>query len=175
MDWIRIIHLADVNVQSPETPSRFSLRLDVYGPPQVLQTNRCLCHPPLPPILWDQLQTAGPLGSRITQLPRYCGPGRHPLIFCRLPGVAGYTASLLRRFRDAMRRASPVALHILVSVASLSPRQCGSPRKSVCAVPCCLRPTEAGSTTGVSTSRGHLCIYFHYGPLTRCHPEDDFY
>jgi hypothetical protein len=24
-----------------------------------------------------------------------------------------------------------------------------------------------------ATSRGHLCVYFHYGPLTRSHPRDD--
>src|SRR3954468_7219371 len=38
---------------------------------------------------------AGPLRSAdITPLPRYCGPSRHPLVFGRLPGVAGYTAYL---------------------------------------------------------------------------------
>src|SRR4030081_3305806 len=30
--------------KSPETPGRFSLRLDVYSPPQVLQINGRLCH-----------------------------------------------------------------------------------------------------------------------------------
>jgi hypothetical protein len=40
----------------------------------------------------ETLQMAGPLGSAdITPLRRYCGPGRHPLVFGRLPGVAGYT------------------------------------------------------------------------------------
>src|SRR5438034_2177117 len=38
------LHLADVDVKTPETPGRFSLRLDVYPPPQVLQTNGRLCH-----------------------------------------------------------------------------------------------------------------------------------
>ena len=38
---------------------------------------------------------AGPLRSTdITPLPRYSGPSRHPLVFGRLPGVAGYTAYL---------------------------------------------------------------------------------
>jgi len=38
---------------------------------------------------------AGPLGSTdIPPLPRYCGPSRHPLVFGRLPGFAGYTAYL---------------------------------------------------------------------------------
>src|ERR1700726_2674878 len=33
-----------MDVQSPEPPGRFSLRLDVYSPPQVLQINGRLCH-----------------------------------------------------------------------------------------------------------------------------------
>src|SRR5437879_10829371 len=65
---------------------------------------------PLPPVLLEPLQTAGPLGSPdVTPVPRHCGPGRVPLAVHRLPGVSGYTASLLRRFRDGTRRASPVA------------------------------------------------------------------
>src|SRR5260370_12346956 len=38
------LHLADVDVQTPETPGRFRLRLDVYPPPQVLQIDGRLCH-----------------------------------------------------------------------------------------------------------------------------------
>src|SRR5262249_30000996 len=36
--------LASLHVSTPETPGRFSLRLDVYPPPQVLQLNGRLCH-----------------------------------------------------------------------------------------------------------------------------------
>src|ERR1700730_17217695 len=36
-------------------------------------------------------------------------PDRIPLAVHRLPGVTGYTASLLRQFLDGTRRASPVA------------------------------------------------------------------
>jgi site-specific DNA recombinase len=36
--------LADVPVQPPEAPRRFSLRLDVYPSSQILQTYGCLCH-----------------------------------------------------------------------------------------------------------------------------------
>jgi len=65
---------------------------------------------PLPPLLLEQLQTAGPLRSTdITPLHRYYRPGRIPLAVHRLPGVSGYTVSLLRRFRDGARRVSPVA------------------------------------------------------------------
>lgn len=39
---------------------------------------------------------AGSLCSTgVTPLRRYCGPGRHLLIFGRFPGGAGYTAYLL--------------------------------------------------------------------------------
>jgi len=67
----------------------------VYAPPQVLQTNGCVCHPALRPVLLEQLQTAGPLRSTgITRLHRYCGPIRHPLAFSPLPGFASYRAYL---------------------------------------------------------------------------------
>src|SRR5664280_1511479 len=65
---------------------------------------------PLPPVLLEPLQTAGPLRSTdVTPLPRYYRPSRIPLAVHRLPGVAGYTVSLLRRFLDGTRRVSPVA------------------------------------------------------------------
>src|SRR6202165_3722394 len=65
---------------------------------------------PLPPVLLESLQTAGSLRSTdVTPLPRYYRPSRIPLAVHRLPGVAGYTASLLRRFLDGTRRVSPVA------------------------------------------------------------------
>src|SRR5216684_4376986 len=38
------LQLADMHVQSPKPPGRFSLRLAVYPPPQVSQINGCLCH-----------------------------------------------------------------------------------------------------------------------------------
>ena len=48
---------------------------------------------PLPPMLSEELRTAGPLRSTgVTPLRRYYGPIRHPLVVGRLSGVAGYTA-----------------------------------------------------------------------------------
>jgi hypothetical protein len=81
---------------------------------------------PLPPVLLESLQTAGPLRSAdVTPLPRYYRPSRIPLAVHRLPGVAGYTVSLLRRFLDGTRRVSPVARHDLVTVLSLpTPPKC---------------------------------------------------
>ena len=81
---------------------------------------------PLPPLLLEPLQTAGLLRSTgVTPFPRYYRPSRFPLADHRLPGVAGYTASLLRRFLDGTRRVFPVAQHDLVTVLSLpTPPKC---------------------------------------------------
>lgn len=38
--------------------------------------------------------------------------------------------------------------------------------------PCCLRPTVAGSTFGLTHFRGHFYVYFRYGPLTRAFPKE---
>jgi len=78
---------------SPETPGRFSLHLDVYSPPQVLQIDGRLYHLVLAFLTSETLQMAGPLRSTdITPFHRYYGPSRHPLVFGRFPGFAGYTA-----------------------------------------------------------------------------------
>src|SRR5262249_23866230 len=49
--------------------------------------------PPLPPVLMEEVRTAGPLRSTgVTPSQRYYGPIRHPLVVSRFPGGAGYTA-----------------------------------------------------------------------------------
>jgi hypothetical protein len=119
------LHLADVNVQPPETPRRFSLRLDVYPPPQVLQTTGRLCHvvlafhvvrgvttqqgPIAPSALPDFITTAGPSAT--------LSPSAH------FPGSPVIGPTWLRRFRAGARRVSPVAWLVLVTVLSLSPRR----------------------------------------------------
>src|SRR5437867_12774156 len=89
-----------MDVQPPEPPGRFSLRLDVYR--HLLRSCRLMgafVISPLPSMLLESLQTARSLRSiRITRLRRYCGPLRHPLAFHRLPGVAGYTVSISADF-----------------------------------------------------------------------------
>jgi hypothetical protein len=58
-------------------------------------TNGRLYHLVLAFPMLETLQMAGPLRSAdITPLHRYYGPSRHPLVFGRLPGFAGYTAYL---------------------------------------------------------------------------------
>src|SRR3954467_1134582 len=68
--------------------------------------------------------------------------------------------TLLRRFLAGMRRASPVAQHVLVTVLSLPPRQGEQPRRSDFGCSCCLRPTVAGSALGDSHFRGHNAFTF---------------
>jgi len=43
------------------------------------------------------------------------------------------------------------------------PAGVGQPSMPAFHCPCCLRPTVAGSASGVSHFRGHLCVHFRYG------------
>src|SRR6516162_6124451 len=95
------------------------------SPPQVLQIDGRLCHLVLAFLTLETLQMAGPLRSTdITPLPCYYGPSRHPLVFGRLPGVAGYTAYLApaisRRDEEGFSSCSACPCHR--AVASTPPR-----------------------------------------------------
>src|SRR5208282_3988696 len=110
---------------NPETPEQFGLHLDVYSPPQVLQIGGRLCHLVLASLTSETLQMAGPLRSTdVTPLHRYCGPSRHPLVFGRLPGFAGYTAypalAISRRDEEGFSSCSACPCHR--AVASTPPR-----------------------------------------------------
>src|SRR6201982_2153822 len=79
----------------------------------------------LPSPMLEALQMAGPLRSAdITPLHGYYGTGRHPLVFGRLPGVAGYTAYLApaisRRDEEGFSSCSACPCHR--AVASTPPR-----------------------------------------------------
>ena len=47
--------LTYTNVQPPEAPFLVSLRLELYSPSQVLQTNGRLCHPVLASLVVEEL------------------------------------------------------------------------------------------------------------------------
>src|SRR5271154_6626281 len=114
-----------MDVQSPELPGRLSLRLDVYPPSQVLQIDGRLCHLVLAFLMLETLQMAGPLRSMdVTPLRRYYGPSRHPLVFGRLPGLAGYTTYLAPAIsrRDEEGFSSCLACPCHRAVASTPPR-----------------------------------------------------
>jgi hypothetical protein len=79
----------------------------------------------LPSPMLETLQMAGSLRSAdITPLHRYYGPSRHPLVFGRLPGFAGYTAYLAptisRRDEEGFSSCSACPCHR--AVASTPPR-----------------------------------------------------
>src|SRR5712691_6540225 len=79
----------------------------------------------LPSPMVETLQMAGPLRSAdITPLHRYYGPSRHPLVFGRLPGFAGYTAYLAPTIsrRDEEGFSSCLACPCHRAVASTPPR-----------------------------------------------------
>ena len=123
---------------------------------------------PLPSVLVEELLTAGSLHSTgITPLPRYYGPLRHPLVFDRLPGSSGYTAYLAPPIsrRDQEGFSSCFARPCHHAVATTPPKRAVA--SVSCAGSCCLRPTVAGSASGIPHFRGHLCVHFRYGLMTR--------
>src|ERR1700752_2925949 len=141
-----------MDVQTPETPGRLSLRLDVESPPQVLQIDGRLYH----------LVLAFPIERDIPDR-------RAPLLRGRYP-----TSSLIRTHPSPSRR-RPISrfsrLYDLPCSGDFSPGRGGlrqllgvslspccrfhpaevkMPHRSDFGTPCCLRPTEAGSALGPS-------------------------
>jgi hypothetical protein len=53
------------------------------------------------------------------------------------------------------------------------PAEIEMPRRSDFGTPYCLRPSVAGSALGLPHFRGHLRVYFRYGPVTRNLPTGD--
>jgi len=161
-------------VSCSETAERFGLRLDVYSPSQVLQTNGCFYHSPLPPCVSEKMQTAGPLRSTdVTPLHRYYEPIRHPLVFHRFPGFASYTVCCSADFSSGREGFSSCLAHPCHRAAANTPPECLTASVS-CGNPCCLRPFGAGSAPGVFGFRGHLCVHFRCGPMTRSPSQDGF-
>jgi len=83
------------------------------------------------------------------------------------PGAPVIRPTLLQPFLAGTRTVSPVARRVLVTVLSLPPRRSGPSRQPACDGPCGLRPPVAGSASGASHFRGHLCVPLRYGPVTR--------
>src|ERR1700688_3910168 len=79
---------------------------------------------PLPSPMLETSQMAGPLRSAdIAPLHRYYRPSRHPLVFGRLPGFAGYTAYLAPTISRRDEAGFSSCSHVLVTVLSLPPRR----------------------------------------------------
>ena len=52
------------------------------------------------------------------------------------------------------------------------PAEVEQPCRSAFGCPCCLRRTVVGSAFGALHFRGHLCVHFRYGPMTRSLPRE---
>src|SRR5215472_13331729 len=118
--------------------------------------------PPLPPVLSEELRTAGPLRSAgITPLPSYYGPLRHPLVVGRLPGVAGYTAypasALSGRDEEGFSSCSVCpGRRAVANHPAGAARRVNRPATSRAA----FALTVAGSASGATHFRGHLAFTF---------------
>lgn len=156
----------------PPVPPDLSLPLQINLSAQILQINGQLYHSaPASPCCFKIVNSRAPLlpghypsSSLIRTHPP---PSRLSIHF---PLFTVIEPTLLQRFLSGTSRASPVARHVLVTLLSLPPRQSEWPYQSVFGYPCCLRLTVAGSASGASHFRGHLCVHFRYGPVTRSHP-----
>ena len=122
---LKRFHLTDMSVQSPKPPFLVRLRLQVYLPSQILQTNGRLYH------LVPASQCCRKIvNSRVPLLlGRYPGsslirthppPSRLSIYF---PLFTVIKSTLLQGFLPGTRRASPVARYVLATVLSLPPRR----------------------------------------------------
>jgi hypothetical protein len=149
---VRRVHLADVNVWTPETPGRFSLRLDG---PQVIRSMDAFISSSLLSLCWRLCKWQGPLAPRT--LLSFIATAE---LAATLSSSADFSVSpvirptLLRRFLAGTKRASLVAWHVLVTALSLPPRQCEQPCQSDFGCSNCLRPLDAGLAFGDTHFRG---------------------
>src|ERR1700680_3525716 len=139
-----------MDVHSPETPGRLSLRLDVYSPPQVLQIHGRLCH-----LVLAFLITGETTNSRAPLLHGHCSASS--LIRTHPPPPRLRSISRLSRLYDLPCSGdfSPGrgGLLQLLGVSlppccRFHPAEAKVPHRSDFGAPCCLRPTVAGSALG---------------------------
>jgi hypothetical protein len=157
-----------------KAPGLLSLRLGVNPPPQVLQTDGRLYHSALASHVVRRISTVGRLRSAgITPPHRSSTPLRHPLAFGPLPGASGYRTYLAPDISAWGEEgfSSCLACPCHHAVASTPPKW-SSRLSQRSASPYCLRPTVGGSAFEASHFRGHLCVHFRYGLVTRASPRE---
>ena len=149
-----------MNVQTPEPPSRLSLRLDVYSPPQVLQIVGRLCHLVLAFLIAGEVTN-----SRAPSLRGHCSASS--LLRTHPPPSRRRSISRLSRLYDLPCSSdfSPGRGGLLQLLGmSLSPccrfhpAEIKMPHRSDFGTPCCLRPSFAGSAPGFICFRGHFAF-----------------
>ena len=164
-----------MDVQTPETPGRLSLRLDVYSPSQVLQIDGRLCH----------LVLASLIAGEVTN--------------SRAPSLRGHcsASSLLRTHPPPSRRRSTSRLSRLYDLpcsGDFSPGRGGFLQLlGMSLSPCCRFPPRRDQSAASVRfrhpmlpspfvwglgSRIHLVsrplrVHSHYGPVTRDLPKGD--
>ncbi len=90
----------------------------------------------------------GPLRSvGVTRLQPYYGPGRRRLVLSLSRCFAGYRLYVVPCSTGFWvgRGRAPVAQHFLVTCCPCHPAEVTCRVMSICAIPCCLRPTKEGS------------------------------
>src|SRR3954447_27038015 len=109
--FVERLPLADVDVQAPETPGRFGLRLSVDPPPQVLQIDGRLSHlAPASRVGEGVAEQQGPFAPwALPRLDATAGPSATLSSSADFPGSPVMRLTCLRLFRGGARRASPVA------------------------------------------------------------------
>ena len=157
------------------TARTFSLRLDVYSPPQVLQIDGRLCH-----LVLAFLVVGDVTNSRAPSL-----HGRYPastLLRTHPPPSRLRSTSRLSRLYDrpcsgdfAPGRGGLLQLlgMSLPPCCRFHPAEVKEPHRSDFGSPCCLRPPVGGSAFGATHFRGHFCVHCCYGPVTRRLPTGD--
>ena len=155
-------------VPTPPGPVEVGLRPSDDPLPQVLPIVGGFLISPRPPVLVEESHQQGRFAPRaLLRFGATTSPSATLSPSADFPGSPVLRPTWLRCFRGGARRASPVARCALVTVPSLPPRRRVPPRQPRCDGPCCLRPPVAGSASGSSHFRGHLCVHWRYGPGTR--------
>src|SRR5262249_59854823 len=131
---------------------------------------------PLPPVLLEELRTAGPLRSAgVTPPRRYYGPIRHPLVVGRLPGGAGYTAYPASALsgRDEAGFSSCSTYPGRRAVAN-HPAGATHRVNRLAASRAAFPLTDAGSASGITHLPGHLAFPIVTAPPTAPTPPVRF-
>ena len=167
LEVLSILIISPASTPHPPITSVFLflyiLRLRSCRLPSVFIRRPCL------PSLPEEYETAGSLRSLgVTPVHRYCRPFRHLLAFLPFPGSAGYRSDLLQSISlwDEEGFSSCLTCPCYRAVPT-TPPECHvasvSPRHVMLPSP---RSRELGLRI-YFFFRGHLWVYFHYGPVTR--------
>src|SRR5271169_589488 len=151
-----------MDVQTPEPPGRFSLRLDVYSPSQVLQIVGRLYH-----LVLASLIAGDVTNSRAPSLRGHCSASS--LLRTHPPPSRRRPISRLRRLYDlpcsgdfAPGRGGFLQLlgMSLPPCCRFHPAEVNSRVSQTFDHSCCLRPPVEDSALGITHFRGHIAFTF---------------